>query len=156
MVAINNNKTESMECSHLKLALLLFSVSRAFWREYKEKHIYRLKCCIGLIKPSKWNTPNWEPKWGRMNNGSLLLWPWRQIKRPTDSTEMSRWQEMYSLQEIQAGSPSKKIVTIAKHACDHVLKGVLKQSAYRLKIDIFILLRTQMTIDLMWEMSTSL
>ena len=41
---------------------------------------------------------------------------------------------MYSLQEIQAGSPSKKIVTIAKHACDHVLKRVLKQSAYRLQI----------------------
>ena len=57
-----------------------------------KKNIYsRLKCCIGLIKPSKWNTPNWEPNWGRMNNGSLLLWPWRQIKRPIDSTEMSRW-----------------------------------------------------------------
>ena len=41
---------------------------------------------------------------------------------------------MYSLQEIQAGSPSKKVVTIAKHACHHVLKRVLKQSAYRLQI----------------------
>ena len=86
------------------------------------------------IKPSKWNTPYWEPNWGRMNNGSSLLWSWRQIKRSIDSTEMSRWQKMYSLQEIQAGSPSEKVVTIAKHACDHVLKMVLKQSAYRLEI----------------------
>ena len=39
-----------------------------------------------------------------------------------------------SLQEIQAWSPSKKVMTIAKHACDHVLKKVLKQSAYRLQI----------------------
>ena len=29
MAAINNNKAESMECSYLKLALLLFSASRA-------------------------------------------------------------------------------------------------------------------------------
>ena len=41
---------------------------------------------------------------------------------------------MYSLQEIQARSPSKKVVTIAKHACDHFLKRVLKQSAYRMQI----------------------
>ena len=41
---------------------------------------------------------------------------------------------MYSPQEIQAGSPSKKIVTIAKHAYSHVLKRVFKQSAYRLQI----------------------
>ena len=41
---------------------------------------------------------------------------------------------MYSLQEIQAGSPSQKVVTITKHACDHVLKRALKQSAYRLQI----------------------
>ena len=41
---------------------------------------------------------------------------------------------MYSLKEIQAGSPSKKVVTIAKHACDHVLKRVLKQLAYLLQM----------------------
>ena len=49
---------------------------------------------------------------------------------------MSRRQKMYSLQEIQAGSPSTKVMTIAKHACDHVLKRVLEQSAYRLQIFI--------------------
>ena len=32
------------------------------------------------------------------------------------------------------GSRSKKVVTIAKHACDHVLKRILKQSTYRLQI----------------------
>ena len=31
-------------------------------------------------------------------------------------------------------SIQKKIVTITKHACDHVIKRVLKQSAYRLQI----------------------
>ena len=41
---------------------------------------------------------------------------------------------MYSLEEIQAGSSSKKVVTIAEHACDHVLKRDLKQAAYRWQI----------------------
>ena len=42
MAAINNKKTKSMECSYLKnrqLAFLLYSAGRAFWREYKEKHL---------------------------------------------------------------------------------------------------------------------
>ena len=42
--------------------------------------------------------------------------------------------DVQPVQEIQAGSPSKKVVTITKHACGHVLKRVLKQSAYRLQI----------------------
>ena len=41
---------------------------------------------------------------------------------------------MYSLQEVQARSASKKVVTITKHACNNVLKRVLKESAYRLQI----------------------
>ena len=44
--------------------------------------------------------------------------------------------DVQPIQEIQAGSPSKKVVTIAKHACGHVLKRVLKQSAYRLQISL--------------------
>ena len=42
--------------------------------------------------------------------------------------------DVQPIQEIQAGSPSKKVVTIAKHACGHVLERVLKQSAYQLQI----------------------
>ena len=42
--------------------------------------------------------------------------------------------DVQPIQEIQAVSPSKKVVTIAKHAYGHVLKRVLKQSAYRLQI----------------------
>ena len=39
--------------------------------------------------------------------------------------------DVQPIQEIQA---SKKVVTVAKHAGGHVLKRVLKQSAYRLQI----------------------
>ena len=46
MAAINKNKTESMECSYLKLSLFLFSASRAVWREYKEKHLGRIVALV--------------------------------------------------------------------------------------------------------------
>ena len=36
--------------------------------------------------------------------------------------------------KFKPGLHLKKVVTITKHACDHVLKRVLKQSAYRLQI----------------------
>ena len=42
--------------------------------------------------------------------------------------------DVQPIQEIQVGSPSKKVVTTAKHACGHILKRVLKQSTYRLQI----------------------
>ena len=40
--------------------------------------------------------------------------------------------ERYSLQEIRRVSIKKKVVTIAKHACDHVLKRILKQSTLQI------------------------
>ena len=39
MAAINNNKTESMECSYLKLALLLFSaIAEHFEKSIKKNN----------------------------------------------------------------------------------------------------------------------
>ena len=45
--------------------------------------------------------------------------------------------DVQCLQEIEAWSPSKapsEVLTIAEHACNHVLKRVYKLSAYQLQI----------------------
>ena len=56
------------------------------------------------------------------------------MTHPINSTEVSRLQKMYSLQELKPGLHLDIVITIAEHACDHVLKRVLKLSAYRLQI----------------------
>ena len=56
------------------------------------------------------------------------------MKRPIDSTEMSDDRRCTAYKKFSPGLHLDKVVTIAEHACNHVLKRVLKLSAYRLQI----------------------
>ena len=98
MAAVNNKKLR---------AYLLFNAGRAFWRGYKEKHS---SWNVALInKSEQMKHPKLRAELRPNENWvfTTLILTTNKMFYYINSTEMLRWQKMYSLQKIQAWYSSR-------------------------------------------------